>query len=70
MTPQEKAKELVARYDVLQALVENFNYHHAKECALITVDEIINCDRFFKTLEDTKEFTDYWCKVQQEIEKL
>jgi hypothetical protein len=42
----------------------------AKRCALIAVDEIINCDHFFKTLEDTKEFSNYWNEVQNEIEKL
>ncbi len=41
MTAKEKAEELVARYDVFQTFIENFHYHHAKECALIAVDECI-----------------------------
>jgi len=61
MTPKEKAEELVDNFE---------NALTIKDCALISVDEIINCDYFFKTLEDTKLFIDYWYKVQQEIEKL
>jgi len=60
MTPKEKAEELVKRFEDGITI---------KDCALIAVDEIINCDYFFKTLEDTKGFTDYWYRVQQEIEK-
>ena len=53
MTPKEKAKELTDKL--------------GKEHALITVDEIINCDSYFKTLEDSKVFVNYWNEVQQEI---
>jgi hypothetical protein len=63
-TPKEKARELV---------FEKFKYEllpQAKQYALIVVNEIINCDSFFKTLEDTKEFSKYWYDVQSEIEKL
>jgi len=42
----------------------------AKHCALVCVDEIINCDSYFKTLQDSKEFTKYWYEVQTEINKL
>lgn len=66
MTPKEKANQLFNRY---QNEVGMFRFD-AKNCALIAVDEIINCDSFFKTLEDTKEFTKYWYEVQQEINKL
>ncbi len=68
MTPQEKAEELVNKY--LMNTPVGFHIDDSKECALIAVDEIINCDSFFKTLEDTKAFTKYWYEVQQEIEKL
>lgn len=79
MTAKEKADELIDKFSEYSHT--DFNYsrggyqfdsqiQNAKQCALIAVDEIINCDRFFKTLEDTKLFTDYWYKVQQEIEKL
>ena len=43
---------------------------NAKRCALIAVDEIINCDNYFNTLADAKEFINYWYEVQQEIENL
>jgi hypothetical protein len=78
MTPQEEAKELVLSfYYVLpnNGSTEGINsttsrYAEAKQCAMITVDRIINCDTYFKTLEDSKDFTKYWYEVQQEIERL
>jgi hypothetical protein len=36
----------------------------------MAVDEIINCDTYFKTLTDSKDFTEYWYDVQEEINKL
>ena len=66
MSPKEKAKELYRKYHLIYTL----NDYESKQCALIAVNEIINCDSFFKTLEDTKEFTKYWQEVQSEIEKL
>ena len=66
MKPRLKAKELYRKYHLIYTL----NNYEAKQCALITIDEIINCDSFFKTLEDTKEFTKYWQEVQSEIKKL
>ncbi len=82
MNPQEKAKELVEKYKELQittlgcgdgnpCIIKNtMIYNSAKQCALIAVDEIINCDNFFKTLDDVKEFTKYWYEVQEEINNL
>ena len=68
MTPKEKANELVDKYSCIK---DNYNdYEYDKKCALISVDEIINCDTFFKTLEDGKEFVKYWHEVQEEILKL
>lgn len=72
MTPKQKAFELFNKY------ADEINFddtyrgykHESKKCALISVDEIINCDMFFKTLEGSKEFTKYWYEVQQEIQKL
>jgi hypothetical protein len=73
MTPREKAKELISKFN-FEHLGDRYILHQtvkeSKRCALIAVDEIINCDSFFKTLEDTKAFTKYWYEVQQEIEKL
>ena len=70
MTPKEKAKELLWKYlPILEGWKQEYS-NQAKQCALIAVDEIINCDYFFKTLEDTKKFTKYWVEVQNEIQEL
>ena len=76
MSAKEKAISLVDSYrnilmnEDTQCGEEILCTGIAKRCALIAVDEIINCDSFFKTLEDTKVFTKYWYEVQQEINKL
>jgi hypothetical protein len=74
MTPKEKAVELLnkmlSKNPNRQDGISMIDTIQAKQCALIAVDEIINCDSFFKTLEDTKAFTKYWYEVQYEIEKL
>ena len=69
MTPKEKAEELVNKFFIQEMKYYN-NLYTAKECALLAVNEIINCDYFFKSFEDTKQFTKYWYEVQKEIEKL
>ena len=75
MTPKEKAEELFNKYCYAIRYNEKdseywTNIIYAKNCALIAVDEIINCDNYFNTLADAKEFINYWYEVQQEIEKL
>lgn len=75
MNPKDKSEELLNK---IMASTENAKLSDysqiysptAKKIALLMVDEIINCDSFFKTLDDTKAFTKYWYEVQQEIEKL
>ena len=66
MKTKEKARELFDKY-LNVALLDSYE---AKQCALIAVDEIVNCDNYFNTLADAKEFINYWYEVQQEIEKL
>jgi hypothetical protein len=72
-TPKEKAVELINKYkfyvDYEDAILdyEQCILNNSKQCALIAVDEIINCDSFFKTFNDTKFFTSFWLKVQDEI---
>ena len=67
MIPKEKAKELLIKF---LYYVESFSLEqqneNAKQCALISVDEIINeCgDRFLFSK------CDYWQGVKNEIEKL
>jgi len=76
MTPLEKADELidkmyyVGRYDDKEDYNPAMAWERAKQCALMAVDEIINCDTYFKTLIDSKDFTEYWYNVQEEINKL
>jgi len=75
MTPKEKAKQLIDKYLCVQDYYKrdsgcSITQYEAKQCALIAVDEIVNCDNYFNTLADAKEFINYWYEVQQEIEKL
>jgi len=71
MTPQEKAKWLVLKYlRINNNTKEWFNIHIAKQCALITVDEMLNDDWYIATAEDSIERNKYWNEVKQELEKL
>jgi hypothetical protein len=59
MTPKEKAIDLVE--DMHDAPEMGYN-EHAKQCALIAVDELI------KSVSDVNSW--YWEEVKEEIEKL
>lgn len=65
MTPKEKAQELFDKnFEVTN------NYYKAKECALITVDEMLT---WFKVHSYTNKNYDafvFYNEVKQEIEKL
>jgi hypothetical protein len=65
MTPKEKAKELVYKFD--DTMEFSTPQRFAKQCALIAVDEILNNDN---NLFCTYSQNDYWLQVKQEIEKL
>jgi len=59
MTPKETAKELMLKY---YSLIPMNTVSFAKQCALITVDEISkHCYEVMKP---------FWEEVKQEIEKL
>lgn len=64
MTPKEKAKELVSKYN-FEHLGDRYIIHQnikeSKRCALIAVDEI---------LKEVVLTTIYWQEVKQEIELL
>ena len=69
MTPQEKAKQLVQKFE--QILDHNDRYwkSEAHDCALIAVDEILNvCEKEIAHCSDKTYF--YWQEVKQKIEKL
>ena len=71
MTPKEKADYLVRVFrSQLPYYTENDNIKKAKQCAIITVNVILN-DVGAKDWEDD-EFTsgNYWQQVKEEIEKL
>lgn len=73
MTAKEKAKELVDKYFyyLVTSVSDNFyiNEDHAKQCALIAVDETIQAIRFTEAKDDLG-YVGFWQEVKQEIENL
>jgi len=81
MTPKEKAKELVDKFKKVELYhymePTNFDYEikdissasfTAKQCSLISVDEIINSR---PVITDSQlDYHKYWLEVKQEIEQL
>jgi len=61
MTSKEKAQELYDKF--IFPCWECDEFDKAKQCALITVDEVLENSH-------TNVFTKYWKEVKQEIEKL
>jgi hypothetical protein len=70
MTPKEKAEELIRKYYTwgINKEGQSLSWLEAKQCALIAVDEIIDCTK--NGLGITKFSKEYWQEVKQEIEKL
>lgn len=75
MTPQDKAKELydkylpfVQRWDDFKAV--SIKKENAKQCALMTADQIKEEIRELCGEEVLSIHMIYWSKVKQEIEKL
>jgi nitrogenase molybdenum-iron protein alpha/beta subunit len=69
MSPKEKAEELILKFMRLQE--PNYNWFHsklAKQCALISVDELIKEQTMWQNGEVNPVL--YWQEVKQEIEKL
>ena len=65
MTPQEKAKEL---YEKMRR--EEYPWP-AKWCALVAVDEVINCCEEYDKLPETwVTQINYWQEVKRELNKL
>jgi len=68
MTPKEKAEEIYDKcLNKIQGLEGIVWWESAKQCALITVDEILNND--YPPFEFESDFM-YWNEVKQELEKL
>lgn len=72
MTQKEKAKELINRFYISFPL-DDFNKEryifvkkHAKNCALVAVNEILECTIYY--FNDNDNFVTYWQEVKKEIE--
>jgi hypothetical protein len=64
MTPKEKAKELIDKYEFVY--IQNYtSMFEVKQCALIAVDEILKRNEPIQG-----HFWDYWEEVKHEINNL
>jgi hypothetical protein len=77
MTPKEKAEELFKTYliyfpEFYSVREYDYDEEKAKQCALIVVDELINCTlpscEFGGVINNNT--IEYWEEVKQEIKKL
>ena len=77
MTPKEKAKELICKFEILESPcfngniveLEQIGYNTGKKCALVAVDELIKIHYLLTTTHDTSPSINYWKEVKQELEK-
>ena len=71
MTPKEKAKELVDKFNYKN---KHYLSLDAKQCALVCVDEIISIPSiqtaYAQGYTNSKSNESYWHEVKQEINKL
>jgi len=71
MTAKEKAEELVNKFSFFADTLHNGNKENAKQCALISVDEIIKSNPHSNPFNtDVHSTMGYWNEVRYEIEKL
>jgi hypothetical protein len=77
MTPKEKAKELVGKYQKLDIEIGGqydgyltMKIYDAKQCAMIAVDEIINAINSITDKYIELGMRQFWHEVKTEIEKL
>ena len=70
MTPKEKAVNIVEKYSLLFWNNGICDYEQAKQCALISVDEILNNEKNYMVGYSEILHDEYWNAVKQEIEKL
>jgi hypothetical protein len=64
-TPEEKAKELVEKFNSI-SLLEKYN---AKECAIIAVNEIINLDVWYWP-HNSESGISFWKEVKEHIQNM
>lgn len=67
MSAKEKAKELVDKFKD-DPFTSQLTTAGAKQCALIAVDEIIDC--YAPLFEKAEMKNTFWIKVKEEIERL
>ena len=71
MTPKQKAKEIVDKYNLNENLFFSISEYQAKDCALIAVDEVLEATkRYDYTLGPNPSYNEYWLKVKYQIEQL
>lgn len=74
MTPKEKAKDLIDKFELIDrqyTYQDYLNLFAAKQCALICVDEILKELKEIKKLYNIETLPfKYWKKVKKEINKL
>jgi hypothetical protein len=68
MTPKEKAKKLVYKFD--DTMEFSTPQRFAKQCALIAVDEIFKTVSMCIPYRNESTYSNYWQEVKKEIEKL
>lgn len=66
MEPEEKAKELLDKYQQLWG--SKMHRPYAKQCALIAIEEIMEALEYHTW--QNKDWVGYYQEVKQEIEKL
>lgn len=71
-TPKEKAIELYKKYELVLNIrdMRAGSNPFVKECALVTIDEIIKSTPLEPAELDWDGVEDYWKEVKTEIEKL
>ncbi len=75
MTPKQKAEDLYAKYEDVNHMFHKYNnvddiINHAKESALIAVDEIIKALPPFQYGLEFVAKIEFWKNVKNEIENL
>ena len=70
ISPQEKAKELFSKYQNIYLTEDSMGIDDelAKQCALLTVEEIISI-KLLWFQKDTKDI-DFWKEVKEELLKM
>jgi len=68
MTPKEKEKDLVNKFTDIED--GEMYIGKAKECAMITVDEILKEYGTYYKVEVNGKYVSYWQEVKEEIKNL